>query len=527
MQKKKDKFLEKIVKKNYNNELEEILETKSFEENVKNLLLSILYKIEASYKDYEKVKHNVESKEDYINNFIEIIKNECNEIKVISPNSEESKILENKTFLVNKTSKKIICYPIERKLLYSIAKIGRNEKIIKDKYFLIDKTLSELINTGYNINMVEPLRDFNGYSWTTLQKEIESLSHNIIYQNLKILLGHKFLNNWVKNKEFIIDYMELFKNELELNYGRKKQREIVQEVSELSILLAMKFNKNLKLEIQPIKEEVESNLIMIENKEEFIEKTTKYKKEITKEIRRIDTIINNKELLKEEYIRRNEQLPLEKKIFSMRILSEIMMKEREKYFEKIDELNKIINPQNFIKYKQELEEKSRYLKLLDVEDLEKEINDSIIKLQKIFLDCLNIKINRAETKQEIITLIYELRYYCLIPFDQNRSINQVQQLKKSIEKVTKNIIKKAHNFKMINSFTNIEELEINILKNIFNIRIISLEDLYIKITKEKDKFYITLFDEDVFEEKVELEMVDILNKRELEIKLNKKIKLFT
>ena len=46
MQKKTDKLLEKIVKKDYNNELEEVLEKKYFDENVKSILLSILYKIE-------------------------------------------------------------------------------------------------------------------------------------------------------------------------------------------------------------------------------------------------------------------------------------------------------------------------------------------------------------------------------------------------------------------------------------------------------------------------------------------------
>ena len=58
--------------------------------------------------------------------------------------------------------------------------------------------------------MVEPLRDFNGYSWTTIPQEIESIDHNLIYQNLRILVGHKFLNKWVKNDEFIIDYFYFF-----------------------------------------------------------------------------------------------------------------------------------------------------------------------------------------------------------------------------------------------------------------------------------------------------------------------------
>ena len=65
---KKQNFLEKIVKKDYNNELEKILEEKDFSENAKSALLSILYKIEASYKDVETVKKDIETKEEYIEN---------------------------------------------------------------------------------------------------------------------------------------------------------------------------------------------------------------------------------------------------------------------------------------------------------------------------------------------------------------------------------------------------------------------------------------------------------------------------
>ena len=43
----KEKILSKLNAKDYNNELEMILEEKDFSSNIKNLLLSMLYKIEA------------------------------------------------------------------------------------------------------------------------------------------------------------------------------------------------------------------------------------------------------------------------------------------------------------------------------------------------------------------------------------------------------------------------------------------------------------------------------------------------
>ena len=120
MQKKNDKFLG-IVKKNYNNQLEAVLEKKYFDEDVKSILLSILYKIEASYKDYKQVKQNVQTKEEFIQNIINIIQKECDEIKLVKPYSEESQIIGNKTFLVEKNKKRIICHNVERKLLYCIS----------------------------------------------------------------------------------------------------------------------------------------------------------------------------------------------------------------------------------------------------------------------------------------------------------------------------------------------------------------------------------------------------------------------
>ena len=62
MGQKKKNLLEKIVKKDYNNELEKILEEKNFDENAKSTLLSILYKIEVSYKDLKTVKKEIQER---------------------------------------------------------------------------------------------------------------------------------------------------------------------------------------------------------------------------------------------------------------------------------------------------------------------------------------------------------------------------------------------------------------------------------------------------------------------------------
>ena len=394
MQKKNDKFL-RIVKKDYNNQLEAVLEKKYFDEDVKSILLSILYKIEAAYKDYKQVKQNVQTKEEFMQNIINIIQKECDEIKLVKPYSEESQIIGNKTFLVEKNKKRIICYNVERKLLYCISKINKKDKIIKDKYFVINETLSNLINTGNNINNVEPLRDFNGYSWTTISREIESVEHNIIYQNLVMLVGNEFLDRWVNNKEIILDYMEDFENRMEELYGKESSKDFIKTLKEISILLEVKFDTKNKEKILKIKEEIDKEIKKIEDNKKFVVNTTKEKRKLTKEIKNIDEIINNNTMLQEEYEKRNENLPLEEKIFSIRILSKLMAEEREKKIKELEKLNELLNPQNFVKYKKELEKKERVLKVLETENIQKDIDKLKFKLQKIFLKCFENKIEKA------------------------------------------------------------------------------------------------------------------------------------
>ena len=207
-----EKFFNKLVKKNYNNELEKVLEEKVFDENAKNILLSILYKIETAYKDYNNVKRDVQTKDEYINKIINIIQNDCERLVVLKQGEDD--ILENRTFIVNKEKREIISYPIERKLLYAISKINKKDIIINDKYQFMDKMLSDAINIGNNIDTVEPLRDFNGWSWTTVSREIESLEYNLLYQNIRILIGNKFLLKLVENKNNRKDYLQLLEEKL-------------------------------------------------------------------------------------------------------------------------------------------------------------------------------------------------------------------------------------------------------------------------------------------------------------------------
>ena len=63
-----------------------------------------------------------------------------------------------------------------------------------------------------------------------------------------MLVGNQFLNKWIKNNEFMIDYFEEFKEELENKFGVEKRKKIIDLISKISILLEIKFNTTKKKE---------------------------------------------------------------------------------------------------------------------------------------------------------------------------------------------------------------------------------------------------------------------------------------
>ena len=69
----KKKIFSKLKFKDYNQLLEKVLETKEYPSTAKNLVLSILYKMETGYEDYKNIKRDVSEKEKIITELINII----------------------------------------------------------------------------------------------------------------------------------------------------------------------------------------------------------------------------------------------------------------------------------------------------------------------------------------------------------------------------------------------------------------------------------------------------------------------
>lgn len=555
----KEDIFSKINLKDYNNILENILEQKDFSEDTKNLLLSMLYKIENGYQDYETVKINVSTKKYFLKKIVQIINEECKEIKLIKPLTQESKILEKQklNYIVDKEKGTIIVYPNERMILEALIALDQKELILEDKYKMFEIGLSEVLTKGNQMSIVETIRDFNGWSWDITTSQMQSKNINLVYQNLLILLGNKFLKTWISDGEEIeveddidipnneilrskynnsfgmtkeemqennkINYVEKMQELLVEKYGKKEAEDFVYQLIKTIIAIGCNRNKKQKDIILQEQNVAYKMLKKMQDNKKYLEDISRQKRQITDEINQIDKNLSDNALLKEEYERRNEKLENKDKIFSVSHLKIMLDKEREQKLEQIKKLNKKMEPKEFVSEKRQLEEKVKFFEDIGVEENKKVNEDKqILKLQKCFINCFNIKIQKAETKKEITNLIYELRYYEQIPYKESK-ISEEKLIENLLEKIEQELIDKACLEKILITFSNDKNLNKKILENQFQTKIINLENTIYILKYHKGILKIEIYDTNIEEE---IKEIKILEKVELQVKLNKKLKIW-
>ncbi len=554
----KEDIFSKMNIKDYNNQLEKVIEKKDFSENVKNLLLSMLYRIETGYADYEKVKQNVEPKKRFVERIIKIVEEDCRQIQLVKSMSEESKILEGAEFLVEPEQGKIIVYQNERMLLEALLALRQEPVEIEEAYALIQPALQKFLLVGKRMNFVEVLRDFNGWSWDILTKEMDSLSYNVVYQNMVILLGNYFMQKWGKkepiwqeaeeieetieqnpintilsNKEFDhiyeeepqIHVIQMMKQALRENYGEKLALDWEEAFYRLLCILMIQQDAKEKQNIEEARNEAVTQLEEMKDKKIYVEKQSNRKKELALQIKQIDQLLNDDYLLKEEYRTRNSKLANKDKIFSISHLADKLEKERNALLAQIQEINQSIEPKNFVKYKEDIQKQVDFFEKLGLaeENRHKNQQEAFIDLQKIFLECFNCKIDKVETKKQMISLLYVFRYYLWLPV-QEGAIKDIEAIQESLQQVKNKIIQKACQMKVLTTVSQQENFNVKVVSTFLDTKIITLETILLVLKYQKEILKIEIYDDTIHEKTQE---IPVIEKTELSVKLNKKIKLFS
>ena len=291
----------------YNLILEKILDSKCFSSNSKSLLLSMIYKLEEFYKDYATVKNSDITKDEFLNLILDTIKKYCDNINLIEPDEADILNKNNVLAVTNEKERSILCYPTENALLYAISDIMPKYFYITDKFEYKNSFQRTLVN-GYNLNTLEILSDFNGWSWDVNTNHKKNICDNLIYQNLAIMFGNLYMEEWkdrdVKDNTPLEEIKKYFAKTHYFDYLCKYL------VLGLTVKEKARTNKNLDAKIKEYEE--------ISDKLAYFDKIKKSKLRYLKELEKITILLNNRDLMRKEYISKNSKLPPEKRIATIR-----------------------------------------------------------------------------------------------------------------------------------------------------------------------------------------------------------------
>ena len=372
----------------------------------------------------------------------------------------------------------------------------------------------------------EVLRDFNAFSWNINAEEIENIYVKLIYENLKFALSQNLIKK-IEESSADFDLIKFIREDLEENNDKKTVDDFLNIIFKLSIIIYIEQSKIERKRLSEEYEVIEEDLETIKNKKEYINKIIDRKIELNKKIRSLDLILNNDELLVKEFNERNDN-ELYNKIFNIKNFEEKLKRDRDRTLQKIEESNKKLDPKQYIEDKNRIQDDYKLLKDINFEenaDNKKILFKELKNLQKIFIEkIIPKKIEKLDTKEELINLLYQIRYYNFIPYDKEKAVYEEIELRKIIENVAEILLNKFYNLKIINTISTNKVNDINIIKQILFTKIINLEEIYIEIIKEEKTYKIYIYDDkDTLEviQEIELEF----NKKD-RIKLKKQIKLF-
>lgn len=507
--------------KDYNHILDQLLEKKNFSEDAKNLLLSMIYKIETSYKDYANIKGVFQKQNEFIDEIIKIISENCNYIFLIDPKKDEVKILkkENVLAITDEREKRIYAYPTEQAILYGLFDIKPKCFYIPRNYYYIKNQLQRVLDSGSILNSTEVIRNFNGWSWNIAEDANIDYISNMIYQAIRMVLDEEFLKEWENDTTAKTDYIYELRKEIIEYYDKERSNGFYFALSRLLIAASSREAK-LKLKDEYVK--VLNAYENMKDKTTYIYKISENKKKLNLEIENIDLLINNQSELLKEFKRRNRELPEDRKIFNVSDLVEILTVERNKYVNQIKHYNELVKPLNYAKLKNELSEK---IKIMSVVIEEKNLKDYIIAFQKEVIKCFVKDMENIKSKEDILEIIYKLRYYKKIRITPNEKVEDIPILNNSVEKILKNLITIACKEKMFNIFCKDIEYNYRIIAKALDTTIANYEDVDISVKLvDKEVLEVTVYDNEIIDKKEE--MIFPISINDLDVKQKKRVSLY-
>lgn len=150
--------------------------------------------------------------------------------------------------------------------------------------------------------------------------------------------------------------------------------------------------------------------------------------------------------------------------------------------------------------------------------------NELIELQKSFLKFIKQKIERVNFREEIIKMLYQLRLYQNLNFEDGKLIKDCDELKKQWDAIFKLVITKACKLGILKIISMDIETNFEIFRCIFDTRMIDLEQIKIYLEIENETIYLKVYDKEVFEKQETIHWTG--NKKDIVIRKKKMTTIF-
>lgn len=270
------------------------------------------------------------------------------------------------------------------------------------------------------------------------------------------------------------------------------------------------------------KKSIINKINMLNNRKEYIDEKTKNNTILIKQIQRIDIILNDINLIRKEFEKILKSQ--ENDYFSISDFVSDLEKQRKDLLKQIENNNRLLSPKEYLKNQEDYRKVLSLYNLIKEEQEKVNIQNKLIKLQIIFLECIKLKIMNTENKKDLYNIATELRYYSNVPYKKDKSVIEQEKIKLAFEKNIEELIYKMLEYKIIDIGFKTKKLNYEILKYIFKTKIIKLDNLIVKISFiENNKIKVNYYDENMLDY---TEYFDIPFDEEISNKKDRKIKLF-
>ena len=131
------------------------------------------------------------------------------------------------------------------------------------------------------------------------------------------------------------------------------------------------------------------------------------------------------------------------------------------------------------------------------------LEQSILEFQKEFLHFLDKKLSKITTRDEIIDMVYQIRYYRTLKISKDLKIIDIEEIDNLIDKLLKKAITALCKLGAIKIISMDINLNFEIIKYALDTKIIDLEQIKLSFDIDGESLIIKVYDKEVLKNKEE------------------------